>query len=72
MDYLIICIAIAGLLLLVTWHSKHFAYICKSCGNKFTLSALEDLISPQGVTTKYAKCPKCNKRTWARVINQID
>lgn len=70
MDYLIILISIVGLLLLVTWHSKNSAYICKNCGNKFTLSAVEDLVSLQGVTAKYAKCPRCSKRTWAKVIKR--
>jgi len=68
MNYLIILIAIVGMFLLVTWHSKNYAYICKNCSNKFTLSTFQDFVSPQGLTTKYAKCPKCGKRTWAKVV----
>lgn len=72
MDYLIILLAVVSLYILVTWHAKTSAYICKNCSNQFTLSAFQDLVSPQGLTTKYTKCPKCGKRTWAKIIDRID
>lgn len=70
MEYLLMIIAIIGLYLLAAWHAKRFACVCKNCGNKFTLTAVEDFLSFQGLTTKYAKCPQCNKRTWAKVVNK--
>jgi len=68
MAYYIMLIAFVGLVLIALWHSKMSEYICKNCNNRFSIHALTDLISPQGVTTKYVECPKCHKRTWAKMI----
>lgn len=70
MAYYIMLIAIVGLVILALWHSKTYEYVCENCNNKFSIHALADLISPQGVTTKYVMCPKCHKRTWAKVIKK--
>lgn len=70
MAYYIMFIAVVGLILLAIWHSRTSEYICKNCNNKFELSALQDFTGLPGVTTKYVKCPKCSKRTWAKVIKK--
>ncbi len=68
MAYYILTIAVVGLMITVIWHARISAYICKDCGHEFSLSPLEDFVSPQGLSTKYVKCPKCKKRTWADII----
>jgi DNA-directed RNA polymerase subunit RPC12/RpoP len=72
MNYLLIGIALIGLYLLVDWHAKNSAYICKNCGHKFTLTTGEDFVSPQGLNAKYARCPQCRQRTWAQVISRLE
>ncbi|MEA4926555.1 MAG: hypothetical protein VB084_14785 [Syntrophomonadaceae bacterium] len=69
-NYLIIAAAVLGLILLAIWHAKNYAYICKSCSHKFSLSAVQDFYSPQGLTAKYAKCPNCHQWTWAEVVDK--
>ena len=63
--------ASAALLLLVRWHSINFAYRCRECANKFEVSSLENLLSPNMITTKYLRCPKCGTRGWASVLKKI-
>jgi len=61
-------IMILGLILLVTWHSIKYAYICKECKSQFNINFYKDLFAPQTTTTKYLKCPKCGTRTWAKEV----
>ena len=44
------------------------AYKCKNCGNEIVPSYREALNSPHMGTTRYLKCPKCNKRSWCKKI----
>ena len=57
-----------ALALLVEWHAKYFVYRCPRCGKVFGISALEDLLSPNGVNKKYLKCPICRRRAWAEIL----
>ena len=43
-------------------------YECKKCHNKFVPSYMSALIAPHLNTTRYLKCPKCNKRTWSKKV----
>ena len=43
-------------------------YDCKNCHNKFVPSYIEAMIHPVFGTTRYLKCPKCSKRTWAKKV----
>ena len=43
-------------------------YECKNCHNKFVPSYLIALFAPHIHTTRYMKCPKCNKRSWAKKV----
>jgi len=61
-------IMILGLILLVTWHSISYSYICRGCRNQFKINFYKDLFSPQTKSTKYLKCPKCGERTWAKEV----
>lgn len=41
---------------------------CKHCNHKFVPTYFEALIVPHMGYTRYLKCPKCNKRSWAKKV----
>lgn len=43
-------------------------YECKKCHHKFIPSYREVIFSAHMSTTRYLKCPKCNKRSWAKKV----
>ena len=43
-------------------------YECKKCHHRFVSSYMEALIAPHMSTTRYLKCPKCGKKTWAKKV----
>ena len=43
-------------------------YECKSCHHKFKIKYIKAVFTPHINTTRYLKCPKCNKRTWAKKV----
>lgn len=43
-------------------------YECKECKDKFVPTYKEIMFSLHIGTTRYLKCPKCNKRTWAKKV----
>jgi len=46
------------------------AYRCKNCGHEIVPTYSEALWAMHRGTTRYLKCPKCQKRTWCKkVIN---
>ena len=44
------------------------AYKCKECGHEILPTYSEALMAMHKSTTRYLKCPKCNKRTWCKKI----
>ena len=42
------------------------AYKCKNCGCEIMPTYIQALNSMHRGTTRYLKCPKCNKRTWCK------
>lgn len=42
------------------------AYKCKKCGHEIVPTYTEALNAMHMGTTRYLKCPKCNKRTWCK------
>ncbi len=47
------------------------AYKCKNCGNEIVPTYKQAMMAMHAGTTRYLKCPKCNKRTWCKkVINK--
>lgn len=44
------------------------AYKCKNCGNEIVPTYKEALWAMHMGTTRYLKCPKCNKRTWCKKV----
>ena len=43
-------------------------YECRKCHNRFVPSFKQALIAPHMSTTRYMKCPKCNKKSWAKKV----
>ena len=44
------------------------AYKCKKCGHEIVPTYSEALWAMHNGTTRYLKCPKCNKRTWCKKV----
>ena len=44
------------------------AYKCKNCGNEIVPSYSQALKAMHVGTTRYLKCPKCNKRHWFKKV----
>ena len=44
------------------------AYKCKNCGYEIVPTYKQALNAMHRGTTRYLKCPKCNKRTWCKKI----
>lgn len=44
------------------------AYKCKNCGNEIVPTYSQVLNAMHRGTTRYLKCPKCNKRSWCKKI----
>jgi DNA-directed RNA polymerase subunit RPC12/RpoP len=44
------------------------AYRCKNCGHEIVPTYTEALNAMHMGTTRYLKCPKCNKRTWCKKV----
>jgi disulfide bond formation protein DsbB len=74
----IIWFALIGVVLtiLVSWHTKMYAYKCKQCGEQFEISPVTNFVSPQGFgkngAWKYLKCPRCNKHERAEVFKKVN
>ena len=43
-------------------------YECKKCKHRFTTTYFKALMAPHLSTTRYLKCPKCNKRSWSKKV----
>ena len=44
------------------------AYKCQNCGHEIVPTYTQALNAMHRGTTRYLKCPKCNKRTWCRKV----
>ena len=44
------------------------AYKCKNCGHEIVPTYSEALWAMHRGTTRYLKCPKCNKQTWCKKV----
>jgi transcriptional regulator with XRE-family HTH domain/DNA-directed RNA polymerase subunit RPC12/RpoP len=42
------------------------AYECRKCGHRFVPSVGAYLMGAHSATTRYLKCPKCGKKSWAK------
>lgn len=43
-------------------------YKCKNCGHEIIPTYTQALNAMHMGTTRYLKCPKCNKRTWCKKV----
>jgi DNA-directed RNA polymerase subunit RPC12/RpoP len=43
-------------------------YKCKKCGQEILPTYKQALNAPHMGTTRYLKCPKCDKRTWCKKV----
>lgn len=48
------------------------AYKCKNCGHEIVPTYSQALNAMHHGTTRYLKCPECNKRTWCKKIINKD
>ena len=48
------------------------AYKCKNCGHEIVPTYMQALNAMHRGTTRYLKCPKCNKRTWCKKVISKD
>lgn len=48
------------------------AYKCKNCGYEIVPTYSQALWAMHRGTTRYLKCPKCNKRTWCKKVLKKD
>lgn len=48
------------------------AYKCKNCGNEIVPTYAQALNAMHMGTTRYLKCPKCNKRSWCKKVISKD
>ena len=48
------------------------AYKCKNCGYDIVPTYMQALNAMHRGTTRYLKCPKCNKRTWCKKVISKD
>lgn len=42
------------------------SYECKNCGHLFKPKFAAYLLAPHSLTTRYLKCPECDKTTWCK------
>lgn len=70
----VILVALATFLL-VRWNARHSGYRCAHCGHEFQVSVLTEMISPHGPGGggwKYLRCPRCDRKSRARVLVVVD
>ena len=64
-------IVFTGMLLLVRWNARNTGYRCRHCGHEFEISMRTALISPHGSSGggwTYLRCPRCDRRSRAKVL----
>ena len=47
-------------------------YVCRNCGNTFKPTFGEYFLAPHSLTTRYLRCPKCQKKSWCKRITVKD
>lgn len=68
----IICVATV-ILLIAAFIALKFEvdagyYACKKCHHKYVPTYMQVLLAPHISTTRYLKCPECNKRSWSKKV----
>jgi len=61
----------AAVALLVRSNARHSGYRCPLCGHEFEVSAFTELVSPHGTGGggwTYLRCPRCDRKSRAKVL----
>jgi DNA-directed RNA polymerase subunit RPC12/RpoP len=66
-----LALILVALTRLVWNHARDTVYICRACGDQFTITPWQDLFSPNTLTQKLLRCPRCQQKTWAIVRERI-
>ena len=66
-----LAIILVALTSIVRNHARDTLYICRACGDQFTITPWQDLIRPHTLTQKLLKCPRCQQKTWAIVRERV-
>lgn len=61
-------IFIVGISLALRIEAKAGYYECKKCKNKYVPKYKDVYFAMHIGTTRYLKCPKCNKRSWNKKV----
>lgn len=61
-------IFVVSLLAISKFEVESGYHVCKHCHEKFIPSYMQALVAPHMGYTRYLKCPKCNKRSWAKKV----
>ena len=74
---LVVIVAVTVLFLIPCFYALKLevsvgAYKCKNCGAEVLPTYKEALNAMHMGTTRYLKCPKCNKRTWCKKVIRKD
>ncbi|MBP5426438.1 MAG: hypothetical protein J6Y29_00840 [Clostridiales bacterium] len=43
-------------------------YECRECHNRFVPTYFTAIVAPHTITKRFLRCPKCNKKTWAKKV----
>ncbi len=72
--YLWIVLVLGGAGILVLRQTKQYACRCRTCGQEFEISFLNNLLAPHGIdkegSWQWLKCPGCQKRTKVNVVKK--
>jgi len=59
------------LTVLIFFHSKKTAYICRNCNHEFEITFWQDLISTHAPGQKMLKCPKCSYKDYCSEVIKL-
>ena len=62
---LIIGLIVAFAIFMQNWRTRYFDYQCKKCSSTFNLPVWKAVFSAHMMGSKFVRCPKCEKWTWA-------
>jgi DNA-directed RNA polymerase subunit RPC12/RpoP len=64
-------ITILAVFLLVRWMAASWGYRCPNCGELFELSFLGQFTAVNMGNERIVRCPRCGKRSPARILRKI-
>jgi DNA-directed RNA polymerase subunit RPC12/RpoP len=64
-------LVVPGILLLLRWMARAFAYRCPECGELFQLTMLGQFTAINMGDERSVRCPKCGVRSWVKILRRI-